>query len=479
MVGSPGFMSPEQVRGERATAAADVFSLGCVLAYAATGRLPFGAADASTHALLLRATQEEPDTTGLHAGLALLVRDCLREDPAARPTTQEVIARAGETGTRPWLPGGLLAELEQHTVRLTGGTPAARPSAPGAVADAGPATARLRPVAPEQPVPGGAVARGALDGGAAAGDDGGLASAGAAGAAFPDPSAQEQTARIPQVVPPQPPTHPQPPYLPKALTVPAPTPQYTPPPAASLPQTAPPDRHAPQPQVPQPTGRPGPQAAPPHGAEGSAQQASASGQAPGQTGYGYPLQAPAEQPAPSQAPGYGYPQYAASGVGVVRQDGGYGPPAGAYRTGDGGVLPPAPFAAAFVPDPDHGDGRSESPARGRRGTYALIAVAVVVALGAGGAVYSFMGSGGSKTGADQAPAPATAPNSPDESSSSQPPGPFAIVLSARGGCRARRLRGDLARRREHERGLRSPAARDQAGQGGGRGPGPDGGRPSG
>ena len=50
VVGSPGFMSPEQVRGERVTPASDVFCLGSVLAYAATGRQPFGTGDSGVHA---------------------------------------------------------------------------------------------------------------------------------------------------------------------------------------------------------------------------------------------------------------------------------------------------------------------------------------------------------------------------------------------------------------------------------------------
>ncbi|MFI9500385.1 serine/threonine-protein kinase [[Kitasatospora] papulosa] len=70
MIGSPGFMAPEQVRGERVTTACDVFCLGSVLAYAATGRLPFGAADSRIHALMYRIAQEEPD---LGAGSVLLL----------------------------------------------------------------------------------------------------------------------------------------------------------------------------------------------------------------------------------------------------------------------------------------------------------------------------------------------------------------------------------------------------------------------
>lgn len=60
LIGSPGFMAPEQVRGERVTTACDVFCLGSVLAYAATGRLPFGVADTGVHALMYRIAQEDP-----------------------------------------------------------------------------------------------------------------------------------------------------------------------------------------------------------------------------------------------------------------------------------------------------------------------------------------------------------------------------------------------------------------------------------
>ncbi|MGK5546123.1 serine/threonine-protein kinase, partial [Streptomyces sp. URMC 127] len=66
-VGSPGFMSPEQVRGGAITPASDVFCLGSVLAYAATGRMPFGTADSGVHALMFRIAEEQPDLTGVPA----------------------------------------------------------------------------------------------------------------------------------------------------------------------------------------------------------------------------------------------------------------------------------------------------------------------------------------------------------------------------------------------------------------------------
>ncbi|KJK54218.1 serine/threonine-protein kinase [Streptomyces sp. NRRL F-4428] len=127
VIGSPGFMAPEQVRGEPATTACDVFCLGAVLAYAATARLPFGDATqpGGLPALLLRSTEAEPDLAGVPAELLDLVRDCLHPDPAARPGPAEVLDRVGADGTvadgralEPWLPTPLVAGLGRHAVRL-------------------------------------------------------------------------------------------------------------------------------------------------------------------------------------------------------------------------------------------------------------------------------------------------------------------------------------------------------------------------
>ncbi|MFM9550933.1 MULTISPECIES: serine/threonine-protein kinase [Streptomyces] len=125
LVGSPGFMAPEQVRGDRITPACDVFCLGSVLSYAATGNLPFGAANSGVHALMFRIAQEEPDLEGLPEGLYDIVRDCLRKDPAARPTLAQILQRTGAEDTvfagrsrDPWLPSALVAQLGRHAVRL-------------------------------------------------------------------------------------------------------------------------------------------------------------------------------------------------------------------------------------------------------------------------------------------------------------------------------------------------------------------------
>ncbi|WP_284116788.1 serine/threonine-protein kinase [Streptomyces fragilis] len=147
VVGSPGFMAPEQVRGERITAAVDVFSLGSVLAYAVTGRLPFGDAESGPHALMYRIAQDEPDLTGVPEGLTGLIGECLRKDPAARPSLEDVLSRVGgEQATLgagrtrdPWLPAALVAQLGRHAAELLDvEDPGPRPEeAPTVVTDPG------------------------------------------------------------------------------------------------------------------------------------------------------------------------------------------------------------------------------------------------------------------------------------------------------------------------------------------------------
>ncbi|WP_414504461.1 serine/threonine-protein kinase [Streptomyces sp. NEAU-L66] len=173
-VGSPGFMSPEQVRGEPLTPACDVFSLGSVLAFAATGRQPFGTDNSIAHALMFRIAQEEPDLSALPDGLRELVAGCLAKDPEQRPTPEELVAQAERgTGDRPgaddepWLPGALVARLGRHAVELLeaedpqdgeyarGGGRAGAPSAAPSPAPEGPGAVHALPTAVSHtPAPG-------------------------------------------------------------------------------------------------------------------------------------------------------------------------------------------------------------------------------------------------------------------------------------------------------------------------------------
>ncbi|MBB4951866.1 serine/threonine protein kinase [Kitasatospora gansuensis] len=94
VLGTPQFMAPEQlqVRG-RVTAAADVFALGLVLAFAATGEHPFGQTD--SFAFGFRIVHEEPDLEQVPADLAGAVRRCLAKDPGERPTPGQLGAMLG------------------------------------------------------------------------------------------------------------------------------------------------------------------------------------------------------------------------------------------------------------------------------------------------------------------------------------------------------------------------------------------------
>ncbi|MFE3021412.1 bifunctional serine/threonine-protein kinase/ABC transporter substrate-binding protein [Streptomyces sp. NPDC059256] len=106
MIGSPGYLSPEQAKltGEAEIgSASDVFSLGCVLAYATTGRRPFGSGTVA--AIVFRTVHEEPDLDGIPPALLALVRACLNKDPAERPTAAQVRAGLRGPGAKGAAPG--------------------------------------------------------------------------------------------------------------------------------------------------------------------------------------------------------------------------------------------------------------------------------------------------------------------------------------------------------------------------------------
>ncbi len=118
VLGTPEYMAPEQAQGQAGlTAAADVFALGSLLFYAATGASPFG--EGSGLDVLYRIVHNEPDFAALRdldPDLAAIVADCLDKSPATRPSAADLLERCAE-GPEPggaiW-PAAVVERLEQR-----------------------------------------------------------------------------------------------------------------------------------------------------------------------------------------------------------------------------------------------------------------------------------------------------------------------------------------------------------------------------
>ncbi|MFG3208030.1 serine/threonine-protein kinase [Streptomyces sp. NPDC048192] len=111
-LGTIPFMAPEQADGRPVTGAADVFSLGSLLAYAATGIAPFG--DGSSGQVLYRIVHCDPDPAALACednNLRVLIKACLDKDPDRRPTPEQIIDACTDRHEGLWLPAALAAQV--------------------------------------------------------------------------------------------------------------------------------------------------------------------------------------------------------------------------------------------------------------------------------------------------------------------------------------------------------------------------------
>ncbi|MFC5750140.1 protein kinase domain-containing protein [Actinomadura rugatobispora] len=118
VLGTPAYMSPEHVNGG-VSAASDVFSLGGVLVFAATGKGPFGSGPAD--ALLYRVVRSEPVLDGVPHALRPLVAACLAKDPGGRPGPWDLLdalARGASADASSWLSAGIRADLALRERRL-------------------------------------------------------------------------------------------------------------------------------------------------------------------------------------------------------------------------------------------------------------------------------------------------------------------------------------------------------------------------
>jgi eukaryotic-like serine/threonine-protein kinase len=143
VVGSPGFMSPEQATGDEVGPPSDIFTLGAVLAFAATGEGPFGTG--TTAALLYRVVHGTPDLDRVPATLRPLIEHCLAKDPRQRPTASGLLADVG--ALQPdgnWLPESFTRTYAKGTLSRSGfawSGPVAAVAGAGAGAAAGAAIA--------------------------------------------------------------------------------------------------------------------------------------------------------------------------------------------------------------------------------------------------------------------------------------------------------------------------------------------------
>ncbi|WP_308462551.1 protein kinase [Streptomyces sp. SM13] len=140
VIGTPGFIAPEQITGTVVTGAADVFALGAVLVFAAIGGSPFGSATPAV--LLYRAVHEEPDLTDVPEEVREVVTACLAKDPGRRPTVGHVLRATTDPRPPLWwrtdpLRSLVLGEAAEHAP----GKPAEESGGPDASApESAPAT---------------------------------------------------------------------------------------------------------------------------------------------------------------------------------------------------------------------------------------------------------------------------------------------------------------------------------------------------
>ena len=119
-IGTPAYMAPEQARDTRqATSASDIFALGAIMLFAATGHAPYQGETVMD--VLVQLATGPPDVAGLPGEIAEIVMACLERDPRNRPTSASILARlapalsaAGEAGAPPPLPAAALTLIEEY-----------------------------------------------------------------------------------------------------------------------------------------------------------------------------------------------------------------------------------------------------------------------------------------------------------------------------------------------------------------------------
>ncbi|MCX4508775.1 serine/threonine-protein kinase [Streptomyces sp. NBC_01619] len=111
---TPGYGAPEQVLGQRVGPAADIFSLGAVLAYAASGVRTYSGGHVA--AVQYEVVHGEPDLSRVPEPLRVLIGPCLAKDPAFRPSHDQISTAFAppRRAERIWQQGALAADIQQR-----------------------------------------------------------------------------------------------------------------------------------------------------------------------------------------------------------------------------------------------------------------------------------------------------------------------------------------------------------------------------
>jgi predicted Ser/Thr protein kinase len=96
VMGTPGYLAPEVIEGGSSSGASDVHSWGATVAYAATGRQPFGTGNYQT--IFFRVIEGTPELDGLPARLLPCVTAALSTDPQSRPSARWLAGHLGMPG---------------------------------------------------------------------------------------------------------------------------------------------------------------------------------------------------------------------------------------------------------------------------------------------------------------------------------------------------------------------------------------------
>src|SRR5690349_18481066 len=388
VMGSPGFTAPERIRGEDASPASDLWSLGATVYAAVEGHGPFdqrGGAITTMSAIINEEAPEAPTAGALGPVIAAL----LRREPADRPDAGEAARMI--TGVLPLLADrapGSPADYEATALS------ASSPPAPGSVSPG-----------PGGPGSGSPVSHGSVSPGSGSP---GSASPGLSGAVRPRTPVPDENSLAYQ------PTVIKPPDPPAANTGP---PRGAPASAAAA-AAAPASAAQTAPTTPQPS-QP---STPPQGGWG---QGAGSGYAPGSSGHGSPDPARPEGSQPDFSSWYN--QSPRSGASSPPGSGsGYPPPAG---------YAPAAWSGQASQQPPAWSGAEYAPPRPRRSGFgwkaAVVALAIVgAAAGAGTVVLLHQGHSGSPQGQGQTTGTGSASGSPSGSSSASLPPPTLQIIDA-------------------------------------------------